>query len=95
MLEAGLGEFAVELKAGGVVGQATTGRFAEPGGKAAFLGDGGEGVVGLPGAEGELLAGRLPAEFFDEELGQVALLEERAGAGEVEWHLWARMKDEG
>jgi hypothetical protein len=34
-------------------------------------------------------------ELGDEELGQVALLEERAGAGEVEWHLWERMKDEG
>ena len=71
MLEAGLGEFSVEFEAGGVVGQAAAGRFAEPGGEAAFLGDGGEGVVGFPGAEGELLAGGLPAEFFDEELGQV------------------------
>ena len=26
------------------------------------------------------------AEFFDEELGQVALLQERVGEGEVRWH---------
>ncbi len=47
---------------------------------------GGEGIVGFPSAEGEFLASRLPAEFFDEELGQIALLQERAGAGEVRWH---------
>ena len=60
-----------------MVGQTAAGRFAEPGG---------EGIVGFPSAEGESLASRLPAEFFDEELGQVALLQERAGAGEVRWH---------
>ncbi len=77
MLEAGFGQFAVELEAGGVVGQTAARRFAEPGG---------EGIVGFPSAEGEFLASRLPAEFFDEELGQVALLQERVGEGEVRWH---------
>ena len=86
MLEAGLGEFAVELKACGVVGQAAAGRFAEPGGEAALLGERGECVVRFSGAESELLVARLPAEFFDEERGQVALLQKRAGPREVEWH---------
>jgi hypothetical protein len=43
-------------------------------------------LVGFPSVEGEFLASRLPAEFFDEELGQVALLQERVGEGEVRWH---------
>jgi hypothetical protein len=45
--------------------------------------------------EDELLAGRFPAEFFDEELGQVAALQERAGAWEVEWHRSVFADSEG
>ena len=46
----------------------------------------GEGVIAFTGAKRELLAARFPAEFFDEELGQIAALQERAGALEVERH---------
>ena len=59
---------------------------AEPGGEAAFLGDGGEGIIGFTGAERELLAARLPAEFLDKQLGEIPVLQERAGALEVEGH---------
>ena len=95
MLEAGFGEFAVELEPRGVVGQAASGRFAEPGGEPALLGNRGEGVVGFSGAQGELFAARFPAEFLNDELGQVAALQEWAGAGEVEWHRSVSADSEG
>ena len=86
MLEAGLRQRAVELQAGIVVGQAAIGAGAEPGGEAAFFGDGSEGVVGFAGAEREVLAAGLPAQFLNEQFGKSAAMEERAGALEVEGH---------
>ena len=69
-----------------MIGQATVGARAKPGGEAAFLGDGREDVVGFTGAERELLPARLPAEFFDKQLGEIPILQERAGVLEVEGH---------
>ena len=86
MLEASLGQGTVELQPCCVIGQATVGAPAKPGCEAAFLGDGRERVVGFTGAERELLAARLPAEFFDKQLGEIPILQERAGALEVEGH---------
>lgn len=86
VLVAGLGELAVELEAGGVVGDAATGSGALPDGETFFLGDCGERVGGLADTEGELLAQGFPAELLDEEFGEIAGLEERSGAGAVEGH---------
>jgi len=69
-----------------VVGQHAVGAFAQPGGEAALLGDRGQRVVTVVGAEGEFLTTRLPAEFFNEEFPQIAALEQWSGTGEYEWH---------
>lgn len=87
MLEAGLGQFAVELQAGGVVGQAAVGRFAKPGEETPFFCDCSEGVFGFPGAQRELLARWFPSEFINKELRQGAALQKRSRARKVEGHM--------
>ena len=86
MLEAGLGEFSVEFQTGGVVREVTGGTGAQPGGEAAFLGDGREGIIGVTGAEREFLPAMLPAKFFDEKFTEIAGLQERAGTLDVKCH---------
>lgn len=51
-----------------------------------LFGDSREVIVGFAGAEGELLAARLPSEFFDKEFGEITLLQERTGAMKVRDH---------
>jgi hypothetical protein len=82
----GLGEGPVELQPRGVIGQTALRTGPEPGGEAAFLGDGGEGLTGFTGAEGELLAAGFPPEFFDKQPAEVSSLQEGASAVEVEGH---------
>jgi hypothetical protein len=94
MFKAGLRQGAVEFQARGVIRQVAVSPGAQPSGEATLLGDGREGIIGFSGTKGQLLAAWLPAEFLDEQLGEVSAMEERAGALEVEGHWGERMKDE-
>ena len=94
MLETGLRQGAVQFQARAVVRQLAIGARARPRGKTALLCDGGEGIVSLANAKREFLAGGFPAEFLDEQLREIAALEQRAGALEVEGHR-VIMKEEG
>jgi hypothetical protein len=83
MLEIRLGEFSLNFQPGGVVWQPAIRSDAKPGGEPALLCEGGQRVVLLGGSQREAVPAWLPAEFLPEEPGEVAGLEERAGAGEV------------
>ena len=86
MLEAGLRQGAVQFQPCGVVGQLAIGTRTLPRGKAALFGDGGERIVDFADTEREFLAGGFPAEFLNEQLREIAALQQRAGALEVERH---------
>jgi hypothetical protein len=86
MLETGLRQGAVQLQPRGVVGQLTIGTRTPPRGKAALFGNGPERIVGPANAERQFLVGGFPAKLLDKQFCEIAALEERAGALEVERH---------
>jgi hypothetical protein len=80
MLEAGLCKSAIELEPGCMVGKPAIGAFAEPCRKAALFGNGGKSKVLFTGAQRELLAIGFPTELLDKKFGEIAMLQQRAGA---------------
>src|SRR5437588_771775 len=86
MLETRLGERAVEFQARRIVWKLAILALAKPRHESSFLRDREQREVLFACAERQFLAARLPAEFFDEQLGQVPASEQRAGGGEFEGH---------